>query len=200
MDAATLDRIFEPFFTTKDRTKGTGLGLSMVFGAIQACRGHIDIETAPGAGTTFRIVIPAEEEDREVSAAAVAPASTRIERTVLLVEDELLVRISVSEYLLEVGMRVLAAANAAEALQLASATDGFDLLLTDVVLPEVSGPRLAGQLRERFPDLPVLFMSAHRADQLRQDGRVGDDAIVLEKPFEKSDLIEAVRALLGVDR
>ncbi|MGE3851556.1 MAG: PAS domain S-box protein [Planctomycetota bacterium] len=200
MDAATRDRAFEPFFTTKGRTRGTGLGLSMVFGAVQRAGGQVGIESEPGHGTTVRLVIPIAPEPDEVTAVHDAPPASetpRADGTILVIDDDLLVRIGVAEYLLDAGYRVLTAGNAEEALQAArDAGFAIDLVLSDVVLPDVSGPRIVERLRAERPDLPVLFMSAHSSGHLVDDAKLPPDTPVLEKPFEREDLLAAVRLVM----
>ena len=225
MDAATRGRIFEPFFTTKGRGKGTGLGLSTVYGIVDQSGGSIDVESAPGAGTTFTIVLAAAQsgtvaapvaapaERRRVSplpagrtgateptpirpAAAAAPS--RDESPLILVaEDEGSVRGLVVQVLEGAGFRVIAAIDGRHALELASGHPRIDALLTDVIMPHVNGPTLARALKERQPDLPVLFLSGYTGDELGDRGVIEAGVNLLTKPFRPIELVERVRVLLG---
>src|SRR5262249_48204382 len=158
----TMSRIFEPFYTTKDKGKGTGLGLSTVFGIVKQSGGSLFVYSEPGKGATFKIFLPVSAE-REV-AAPNNHAPTKLQGTemILLVEDDEQVRTLTASLLSRYGYRVLPCRNGAEALAIAGGvTDPIHLLLTDVVMPEMSGRILAQQLLERLPELRVLFMSGY---------------------------------------
>ncbi len=193
MTPEIMARIFEPFFTTKGVGKGTGLGLATAFGIVRTAGGHIQVVSAPGAGTTFTIYLPAT--------AAVAAAATPVDRpaagseTILLVEDDPGVRRSTRISLGRLGYRVLEASGPTTALALATAHPEIDLLLTDVVMPEGSGPELAAVLAGRRPDLAVLFMSGYIDDAITRHGIVASDSF-LHKPFTPRTLRERVRAAL----
>jgi signal transduction histidine kinase/ActR/RegA family two-component response regulator len=185
------ERIFEPFFTTKEAGKGTGLGLSTVYGIVKQTGGTIDFTSAAGKGTTFTVSLPAVSEVAASRKAEVVPAVERGTETVLLVEDNTRVRALARRALESFGYTVLAANGAQEALALVAAQD-VDALLTDVVMPEFSGPQLAERLRSRYPKLPVVFMSGYADEALRTfDVRAGTSFI--KKPFTPPQLAHAVR-------
>lgn len=196
MDAETQDHIFEPFFTTKDMGKGTGLGLSTVFGLTQEFNGHIDCESQLGTGTTFRLYFPRIDQvevAEERPTALPQPGS----ETILLVEDAPLVRAGVRFILQNLGYEVLDAGDSAEALRvLEECGDRVDLLLTDIVMPGMSGPELAERIHETHPRMRVLFMSAYSDAALVEQGKLRSGMSVLEKPFEDVELAEKIRELL----
>jgi PAS domain S-box-containing protein len=198
MDEETRQRIFEPFFTTKGRGKGTGLGLATVYGIVKQSGGYIWVDSAPGAGTTFEIFLPAAQD---AAAPRVAPAATQSSargagETILLVEDERSVRQLAAEVLRRAGYQVLEAADGREALAAAQQHAGaLDLLLTDMVLPDLSGPATAEALRARRPELRVLFMSGYSSDAHGRAPRPVPGPL-LPKPFTASGLRDAVRRLL----
>jgi CheY-like chemotaxis protein len=197
MDAATQARIFEPFFTTKGLGKGTGLGLSTVYGIVKQWGWGIEVESALGQGSVFRIYIPAAERG---PAAGVEPAGPALEmtraHTVLLVEDDPLVREIATEVLESAGHRVLAARGPEQALELAERHGGgISLLLADVVMRPISGPQLAERLRQRIPDLRVLLMSGYPDPELASRGTPGAQEL-LRKPFSGAELLERLRKAL----
>jgi len=201
MDAATRARIFEPFFTTKEPGRGTGLGLPTVFGVVAQARGHVTVESEPGAGSTFRLYFPpapgAAAGGREETAPA-ARASGGAE-TVLLVEDEPHVRRLARRALEQRGYTVIDAADAAEALAASDAYGGpIHLVLTDAVLPGRSGRQLVDALAARRPGVAALYMSGYTADSPAQDAApdAAPDAPLVEKPFTAEQLAGAVRAAL----
>jgi CheY-like chemotaxis protein len=198
MDEATQARIFEPFFTTKGVGKGTGLGLATVYGIVKQSDGHIAVSTAPGAGTTFRIYLPRVHE--AVAEGSPGPAPTRLPRgseTILLVEDEPEVRALARDVLAQVGYRVLAVAEPAGARRLAEQPQSaIDLLVTDVVMPQMSGPELAAHLTARFPGLRVLHVSGYTSDALVSRGISPSDIALLQKPFTPGELARKVREVL----
>ncbi|HVS01218.1 MAG TPA: ATP-binding protein [Thermoanaerobaculia bacterium] len=200
MDAATRKRIFEPFFTTKESGKGTGLGLSMAYGFITQSEGAIWVYSEPGKGTTFKIYLPrieapeASPTGHQVPAAA--PAAAGGER-VLVAEDEPAVRELVSRLLRRQGYRVVVAASGAEALAVAAAAERFDLLVTDVVMADMDGRRLAAALRRTAPGLPVVFMSGYSQESAPGLRELAGGDHFLQKPFTADDLAARVRQALA---
>lgn len=198
MDAHTQSRIFEPFFTTKSEGKHTGLGLSTAHGIIKQSGGEITVHSQPGKGSTFRIYLPATMDTP--LAPHPEPQDDAVQRggeTVLLVEDEAAVCALVRDTLVEIGYNVLEARNGIEALMLSKQrTDPLDLLLTDVVMPNMSGRELAEQLQEKQPDLKVLFMSGYTDDAVVRHGVLTAEVDLLQKPFSAGTLAAKVRALL----
>jgi signal transduction histidine kinase len=198
MDEETRARVFEPFFTTKGVGKGTGLGLSTAYGIVRQHDGAIWLYSEPGHGTTARIYLPRVYEAMRAPAAPHAgPLGGGIGRTVLVVEDEAAVR-HVERRMLEAhGYRVLLADGGAAALAIVRAHEGpIDLLLTDVIMPEMNGREVADAVQALRPDLPVLFVSGHVGDALDRHGGLAPSARVLNKPFSSRELAEAVRTAL----
>jgi PAS domain S-box-containing protein len=199
MDEQTRARIFEPFFTTKEQGKGTGLGLSTIYGIVKQSGGYIWVDSAPGEGATFRIYLPHATEELEgepVDAAAVSLPEPR-GATVLLAEDEGALRAIVERILTKRGYRVLAASGGAEALALAERHDGpIDLLVTDVVMPLMSGQELAHRLVRRRGDVPVLFLTGYSMEAVANHGVLRPGSELLKKPFSPQELAVAVSELL----
>jgi CheY-like chemotaxis protein len=198
MDKETLESIFEPFFTTKEVNQGTGLGLATVYGIVKQNNGFINVYSEPGKGTTFRIYLP-----RHVGAAekASAPVITEIQRgrqeRVLLVEDETAIRKMGQMMLERLGYRVVAAATPSEALRLAEEhADAMELLITDVVMPEMNGRDLANRLHSLYPAIKILFMSGYTADVIAHRGVLDEGMQFIQKPFSMADLGLKVRAVL----
>lgn len=202
MDAATRARIFEPFFTTKERGKGTGLGLATVYGIVQQSGGQIRVRSAMGEGASFEIWLPrvsdTSEGDHAPRASVAAPRATE---SVLVAEDDAIVRGLLVRILRAQGYRVIEAANAADAMKLAGEEAGsLDLLLSDVVMPGMSGPDLASRLRELRPSLSVLFVSGYVEDDVLRDTAMQSGDALLQKPFGNEELKRAVRKALDVRR
>jgi CheY-like chemotaxis protein len=198
MTPEVVSHIFEPFFTTKGAGKGTGLGLSTVYGIVQQVGGHLGVYSEPGMGTTFKIYLPRTEAP-VVSTPGPAPQDEMPSgtETILLVEDEEGVR-ALGRYILEsCGYRVLEAANGMEALELAARHDApIDLLVTDVVMPQVQGRALAEQLTAARPGLQVLFVSGYTDDAVIRHGVLSAETHFLQKPFTPSALACKVRDVL----
>jgi CheY-like chemotaxis protein len=200
MDEETRQRIFEPFFTTKESGKGTGLGLSMVYGIVKQSGGNIWVYSEQGRGTTFKIYFPrvtAEAEDYKRSAKV--PEVPKGSETILLVEDAELVRTLARQVLESAGYHVLEAANAEAAIQLCQSRNGhekIDLLLTDVVMPGMSGNDMSKVLVAKQPGMPVLFMSGYTDDAIVQHGVLEAGINFIQKPFSPGALAMKVREVL----
>jgi signal transduction histidine kinase len=198
MDAVTRARIFEPFFTTKAQGKGTGLGLSTVWGIVTQGGGHISVQSAPGAGATFRVYFPRVTlETEEPALEPAAPATLTGNETVLVVEDEELVRKLVSEVLRRAGYQVLEAQDGAEALEVHEKYAGtVQLLLTDVIMPRMNGRELAESLKRTRPSMRVLYVSGYTEDAMIQKGISDGSLAFLPKPFTPHALLSKVRDVL----
>jgi PAS domain S-box-containing protein len=196
MSPAVKARVFEPFFTTKRVGKGTGLGLATVFALARRLGGGVGLESTEGAGTMVSVTLPiAKRSSHLPSPDSYVPRSGG--ETVLLVDDDPLVRLTVENHLAVLGYRALVASNAEEAIGICEdQTLTIDLMITDVMMPAMLGPELSRVIRERKKQFPVLFMSAHRRDDLIADGRLDADARLLNKPFDANALGEALAAAL----
>ena len=198
MDAKTQARIFEPFFTTKEQGKGTGLGLATVYGVIKQSDGYIWVYSEIGHGTTFKIYLPkvaAKVEELAVVKTIPPPASGS--ETILFVEDEQSVRELVREYLSARGYSVLEASDGIQALDIAAAHPGaIQLLITDVVMPRLSGRELAGQIAAARRDLKVLYISGYTDDSIFRHGVLEGGVEFLQKPFNLRTLATKIREIL----
>lgn len=197
MDSETLAQIFEPFFTTKPQGKGTGLGLAMVYGAVEQNHGHITASSQPAKGTTFRIYFPCLDQAADAIPKYTEHAHRRGSETILLVEDDQGLRELTTALLADHGYNVLTACNGSSALALARDYPGsIHLLLTDVVMPEMSGPDLAAQLKTHRSEMSVLFMSGYAGKLLSHHGVFEAETALLTKPFTRQALLSRVGALL----
>jgi two-component system cell cycle sensor histidine kinase/response regulator CckA len=199
--ASILSKVFEPFFTTKEVGKGTGLGLSTVYGIVKQSGGYIFADSKVGEGTRFTIYLPVhhvEEEKETGRRPAKAPAENELwgTGTILLVEDEPMVRTVAERALTRHGYQVLTANNGEEALEIIDRGDEIALLISDVVMPLMDGPTMVRQARKTRPDLPILFMSGYAEEQLRKSIDIANVAF-LPKPFSVQELAEAVRKALS---
>ncbi len=200
MPADVRERIFEPFFTTKEPGKGTGLGLSTVYGIVQQSDGRIQVDSEVGQGTVVRIYLP------RVTIAPEAPEPPRAPRrltgdgqTILLVEDDDVVRALTRRVLERAGYRILEAGNAVEAIdRFSDHAPEIDLLLTDVIMPGMSGRELAQQLRAARPELGVVYMSGYTEDEIIHHGGVRGDVTLITKPFTPDGLSQVIHDALGV--
>jgi PAS domain S-box-containing protein len=196
MSREVQDRVFEPFFTTKEVGKGSGLGMSMVYGFIKQSGGHIKIYSEEGHGTTIKLYLPPARGRTETMAAAAAPVS-RGSETILVVEDDALVRNFVTAQLQSLGYQTAAAADGRAALQLIENGQPFDLLFTDVILPGgMSGRQLAETLARRRPDIKVLYTSGYTDNAIVHHGRLDPGVLLLTKPYRKSQLAKMIRQAL----
>ena len=197
MDAATRARIFEPFFTTKEKGKGTGLGLSMVYGVVKQSGGYIDVTSEPGSGASFCIYLPRVDAPIDVPAQAELSASFRGAETVLLVEDEPSLRALAVHLLESCGYTVLEASNGEHALEVSDEQKhDIHLLLTDVVMPGISGRVLAEELAKRRPLVRVLYMSGYTGQTVGAHGVLAEGSHFIPKPFTKEALARKVREVL----
>jgi PAS domain S-box-containing protein len=198
MDAATMARIFEPFFTTKEPGKGTGLGLSMVHGVVRQHGGEVRVRSVVGGGTTFEIYLPQIQAAPAAGETVEAPARPETGReTILLVEDEEDVRALAREVLERQGYTVLEAADGAQALQVHEQEGArIDLILTDVVMPRMSGRELVDRVRATRPAMPVLYMSGYTEDAILRHGVRDASILLLGKPFTPADLVRKIREVL----
>uniref|UniRef100_UPI003593D848 response regulator n=1 Tax=Blastomonas sp. TaxID=1909299 RepID=UPI003593D848 len=192
-------RIFEPFFTTKDVGKGTGLGLSTVYGIVKQSGGYIFVESEAGKGTTFSIYFPVYRggavEQRSRKPVKVSSGQWGNAR-LLLVEDEDMVRAVAERALTRQGFVVVTASDGEEGLERLASDGPFDLVVSDVVMPNLDGPGMANEIRKRMPDLPILFMSGYAEETLRQSIAI-DQVHFLAKPFSVAQIVEAVQGALA---
>ncbi len=197
MSPETVQRAFDPFFTTKPPGQGTGLGLATVYGIIQQAGGHSHIYSEPDIGTTITMLLPATAQAAESTPQARTPQVRRGAETILLVEDEQALREVTRRILTGAGYRVLVAEHGPEALRVAAAHEGhIDLLLSDVVMPQMPGPQLARQLVEQRPGLRVLLMSGFAQPILDSGGHLDEGTALIEKPFSGPVLLAKVAQLV----
>ncbi|MBA3659790.1 MAG: response regulator [Gemmatimonadales bacterium] len=201
MDAATQARIFEPFFTTKPLGQGTGLGLAAAHGILTQSRGYIAVASALGQGTTFTVFLPVEHVGDTVEPGAEPPRMgtdvAQAGATVLVVDDEPAVRAIAARSLEHAGFHVLQAPDGTDALELVNRHGPPHLVLTDLMMPGIGGAELARRLRERWPALPILFMSGYSAEELRRQEGIGPKGELIQKPFMPGGLVESVAAALS---
>jgi CheY-like chemotaxis protein len=197
MDDATKARLFEPFFTTKTRDKGTGLGLSTVFGIVKQSGGTVEVFSEPGKGTSVGVYLPRIDQPASVESAALKVKMARGSETILVVEDDEMVRGLVRETLVRHGYHVLDAADPADAMRKADAYSGpLQLLITDVILPKTNGRELAQLLVGKHPEMRVLYMSGYTDQVVINSGIQHADVAFLQKPFTPNGLAEKVREVL----
>ena len=195
------ERIFEPFFTTKGQSKGTGLGLATVYGIIKQNNGFITVDSEPGRGTTFTIILPAATEEAKVNPDIDEEKTGKPEGgsgTILVAEDDPAVRVLTKTILTNLGYRVLEADHPEKALDMfQDVKEEVDLLLTDVIMPGMNGPKLAERLQEIRPDLKVLYMSGYTADIMADKGILKEGVNLIHKPFSMQSLSDAIRKVLS---
>jgi nitrogen-specific signal transduction histidine kinase len=198
---AIRDKIFEPFFSTKEAGKGTGLGLSMVYGFVKQSKGQVKIYSEEGHGSTFRIYLPRAAVDPSAEPVEIGPEARVAggNETILVVEDEALVRTHVTNQLHSLGYRTISAANATEALAIVDSGGTFDLLFTDVIMPgPMNGSQLAEALVKRGATPKVLFTSGYPENAIVHHGRLDPGVLLLIKPYRRAALAWMLRAALGV--
>jgi len=197
MDAATLSRIFEPFFTTKPVGQGTGLGLSTVYGIIKQAGGHVTVYSEPGHGATFRVYLPSVPEVAPVHAAPPDVAAPAGHETILVCEDDATVRDLTARVLTDQGYEVLVAHSAGHALRLVEQREGpLDLVITDVIMPDMNGRQLVQALGAARPGLRSLYVSGYTFDVIAHHGVLDADVEFLEKPYSRRQLLQKVRGVL----
>jgi len=197
MSEGVLSRLFEPFFTTKGPGRGTGLGLSIIYGIVQQGGGFVHVESDLGRGSTFCIYLPAVLEQPAAPVTLVEPELSKGSETILLVEDEVLVRSLVSKFLHSQGYRVLSAARGSDAIQLAAEqSSNIDLLLSDVILPNMNGRQIYERLASTMPKLRVLFMSGYTENIIAPHGVLEGGFYFVQKPFSLKELARKVREAL----
>jgi two-component system, cell cycle sensor histidine kinase and response regulator CckA len=202
MDAATRKHIFEPFFTTKEVGRGTGLGLSMIYGIVKQSAGNIWVYSEPGQGTTFKVYLPqVKAEQREKASEQPQQSVVAASETILLVEDEEMVRKLACDILQTTGYQVLVARHGDEAIGICEAYAGtIDLMLTDVVMPRMNGRKVAESVRQFRPKMKVLYMSGYTDDAIVHHGALEAGTNFIEKPFTAESLTSKVRETLSKAR
>ncbi|MDQ1334157.1 MAG: hypothetical protein QG552_1107, partial [Thermodesulfobacteriota bacterium] len=202
MDRETQENIFEPFFTTKEVGKGTGLGLATVYGIVKQNNGFIEVASEPGQGTAFRIYLPRHGGEAEEKVEAVEAEIPRGRgETILIVEDDVSVLYLTERILDHLGYAVLTSASPAEALTMAREYQGeIHLLMTDVILPEMSGMDLAGEMLKIHPTIRTLFMSGYTADVIARQGMPEKAVHFVQKPFTFDRLARRVREAIGIEK
>jgi signal transduction histidine kinase/CheY-like chemotaxis protein len=192
MDKETLAHIFEPFFTTKEAGKGTGLGLATVYGIVKQSHGHVAVYSEPGLGTTFKVYLPITESAATISTEGPAASAPRGEGTVLLVEDEVALRALTAKSLRKLGYTVLEASNGLEALTVAR-EHPVDVLVSDVVMPQMGGPELIERLKQEHLDFAVIFMSGYTEAAALENSNIGRETVLLTKPFSNESLARKIQ-------
>ena len=198
IDPDAQSRIFEPFFTTKAPGKGTGLGLSMVYGVVKQSDGAITVESVLGRGTTFKIFLPKCDEEAASGQSALAePEKSTGSETILLVEDQAAIREVISAYLMRLGYNVLTAPDGEAALSIAATQQkSIDLVVTDLLMPNMGGLELATRMKHLHPETRVLFMSGYPDEAIRSQEGLTEDVEIMQKPFSMKSLAAKARSIL----
>jgi CheY-like chemotaxis protein len=195
MDAQTRERAFEPFYTTKPVGQGTGLGLATVYGIVKQSGGCITLDSQPGEGTAFTIYLPRTDAPKHASAQPQRPIPRTGSERILLVEDDESVKTLLTEQLRAQGYTVTDVADPTQAIELAHDAD-CDLLITDVVMPEMNGRELAERLVAQRPQLKVIYMSGYTDQAIVERGILIQDINFLQKPFDSTEMVTKVRDVL----
>jgi CheY-like chemotaxis protein len=199
MPAEVRDKAFEPFFTTKDVGKGSGLGLSMVYGFVKQSGGHIKIYSEQGHGTTIRLYLPPARGDADAATSAAVSVAGGHE-TIMVVEDDALVRGFVVAQLHALGYKTIDAADSRAAMAHVERGTSFDLLFTDVIMPGgMTGRQLADAIIKRRPGIKVLYTSGYTDNAIVHHGRLDEGVLLLTKPYRKTQLAQMVRRALSGD-
>ena len=198
MPQEVIDRAFDPFFTTKPKGEGTGLGLATVYGIVTQVGGYVQIYSEPGLGTTFTILLPETSQPAEEHAQGAQTAQGGTGETVLVVEDEAAMREVTRRILARNGYQVITAVNGIDAIQVAASYPGdIDVLLTDVIMPQMLGKEAAERIRARYPAVKVLFMSGYTQGVLDTQGVLEAGVNLIEKPFAEASLLAKLREVLS---
>ena len=197
MDEATLAKIFEPFFTTKEKGKGTGLGMATVYGIVNQNGWHIEVSSTPNKGSAFHIYIPPTEKLAMPNIPHPVGSSTNGSETILFAEDDSQVRAFVTRILEQAGYTVLQASEGEQAIALANEKSlEIDLLLSDVVMPNMGGKKLAELLKQKIPDLKIIYISGYAGETISQTGVLNNETIFMQKPFSSNELLQLLRTTL----
>lgn len=194
-----LSRVLEPFFTTKEVGQGSGLGLSMIYGFAKQSGGHFSIYSEEGEGTSAKLYLPRSALNAEAKTGAVEQAAESVggAESILVVEDDDALRLTVNRILKRLGYQVTLAEDGPQALTILSSSDKFDLLLTDVILPKsMNGPQLVQECVKVCPDLNILYMSGYTKEAIVQSGRLDQSDVLINKPFSPQELSGKVREIL----
>lgn len=198
MDRETLQHIYEPFYTTKEAGKGTGLGLATIYGIVTQNSGFINVRSEPGLGTTFEIYFPRSNDPASTQQLPEAKLHLARPATILLVEDDAAVRDITAEILEEVGYSILIAATPQQALELvADNSTAIDLMLSDVIMPDMNGRELSRRIADLRPEIKVLFMSGYTSDIIDQKGIIAEGLHFVQKPFDRTSLLNKIVAILN---
>ena len=200
MSAETIERAFDPFFTTKETGKGTGLGLSQVYGFVKQSKGHVRIYSEPGEGTTIKLYFPRHDGEETMSADEQGDPERGRGETILIVEDDDGVREYASDILRDLNYQVIEAKDSASAMRLLEADRPFDLMLTDVVLPGISGRALADEVIRRRPGAKVIFMTGYSRNAIVHQGRLDRGTELISKPLTEATVARKIRQVLDARR
>lgn len=196
MDKQTMERIFEPFFTTKEEGKGTGLGLSMIYGVVKQYKGEIKVNSKMGFGTSFKIYLPESSEEKIIKTPQKVKVNTKGQETILIAEDDDQVRNLIVKTISKNGYKIIDCASAEDAIKKLKSLNSVDLLITDIVLPGVSGNILAAKAKEVFDQIKIIFISGYTEDVISRYGVSSNQAQILNKPFKQDELMTKIRYIL----